>query len=304
MAVEERFPRKVDQADRLRRMMAGRDLRLPRSAPQAHVIAVTSGKGGVGKTFVACNLAIALAARGHRVVLFDVDMGLANADIVLGLDVQATWADMLGGRRNLDEVVIDGPGGIAFVPGASGIAHAADLSEFERHRLLAAMRRIESDYDVAVLDCGAGISRNVVAFAAAADTVLVVASPEPTALTDAYATIKVFAQVWDSGGEGVVPGAVGVVVNQADSRGEARATYERLAETAARFLHLPVLDHGYVLRDDHVSAAVRQRRPLMLRYPRSPAGSCLLAVAGRLSREIGRRPAERGLFYRVMNLFL
>lgn len=297
------FPR-ADQADRLRRMMAGRHPRLTAAtASRAHVIAVTSGKGGVGKTFVACNLAIALAARGHRVVLFDVDMGLANADIVLGLDVQATWADMLTGRRELHEVTVEGPGGIAFVPGASGIARAADLSEFERHRLLSAMQRIESDYDVALLDCGAGISRNVVTFAAAADTVLVVASPEPTALTDAYAAIKVFAQVWESGaGDG--PGTVGVVVNQADSRGEARATYERLAETAARFLRLPVLDYGYVLRDDHVPAAVRQRRPLLLRYPRSPAGSCLLAVAGKLSRELGRRPAERGLFYRVMNLFL
>jgi flagellar biosynthesis protein FlhG len=294
-----------DQAERLRELMTGQSASPAPGESGTHIISVTSGKGGVGKTFVAANLSIALAARGHRVVLFDMDLGLANADIVLGVDAVGTWSDVLAGRRTIDDVIVQGPGQIAFVPGASGIAEVADLSEFERHRLLRAMQRIQQDYDVAVLDCGAGISQNVTAFAASADTILVVAAPEPTALTDAYATIKVFAQMTASVGRGTRDiGSVGVVVNQAHSKREAKSTFERLAGVSARFLHLPVADYGYILQDDHVSMAVRQRSPVILRYPRSSAGACLMSVAGKLSREIGQPEAQNGLFYRVMNMFL
>ena len=164
---------RFDQASRLRRMVD----ETPGRGSSTHIIAVVSGKGGVGKTLIAANLAIALAAREHRVILFDMDMGLANADIVLGVEPSCTWADVLTGRRALEEVICPAPGEIAFVPGCSGTARAANLSEFERHHLLAAMSRIEQSYDVMVLDCGAGISRNVVGVAASADSVLVVTTP-------------------------------------------------------------------------------------------------------------------------------
>ncbi|NLX22867.1 MAG: MinD/ParA family protein [Phycisphaerae bacterium] len=293
-----------DQASRLRRMMAG-DAEVDAARRSAHALAVVSGKGGVGKTFVASNLAIALAARGHRTILFDMDMGLANADIVLGVEPVGTWSDVLSGRRALDEIIVEAPGHVSFVPGCSGVTELANLSEFERHRLLAAMRRVEARYDVMVLDCGAGISRNVVAVADLADTVLVLATPEPTALTDAYAMIKTFAQErqWGSSDRAALA-SIGLVVNNAISRREGRDTYERLAGVAARFLHLPVADLGYILRDDHVPAAVRQRRPVILGYPRCSASSCLLALAGRLSREMGRPEASQSLFYRVINLFV
>ena len=270
----------------------------------AHVIAVVSGKGGVGKTFISANLAIALSARSHRVILFDLDMGLANTDIILGVEAGGTWPEALSGRRSLDEVIVQGPGDIAFVPGASGMANIANLSEFERHQLLAVMEEVESRYDVCVLDCGAGISRNVVTLAASADTILVVTTPEPTAITDAYATIKAFAQERQCAADPGIGGSIGVIVNQALSRREGRDTYERLANVAARFLHVPVIDYGYILGDEHVPAAVRQRRPVLLGYPRCAASSCLMAVAGRLSRELGRPEARQSLFYRVINLFI
>lgn len=296
---------RLDQASRLRRMMAAPEATAPPDHPAAHVIAVVSGKGGVGKTFISANLAIALSARGHRVILFDLDMGLANTDIILGVEAAGTWPDVLGGRRSLDEVVVSGPGDIAFVPGASGMANIANLSEFERHQLLAVMEEIESRYDVCVLDCGAGISRNVVTLASTADTILVVTMPEPTAITDAYATIKAFAQERQcSASDAGLGGSIGVIVNQALSRREGRDTYERLASVAARFLHLPVIDYGYVLGDEHVPAAVRQRRPVLLSYPRCAASSCLMAMAGRLSRELGQPEARQSLFYRVINLFI
>ncbi len=295
---------RADQAHRLRQLMTGPAPSSPAASRRAHLLAVASGKGGVGKTFLAVNASIALAARGHRVVLFDVDMGLANADILLGVEPRATWADLLAGRRTLDDVLVDAPGGIGFVPGTSGVDRLANLSEFERHKLLAALRRLESECDVLVVDCGAGISHNVVTFAAAADTILVVATPEPTSITDAYAMIKTFAR--DAAGRSDAHPAptLGVVVNLADSRSEARETYDRLAGVAAQFLHIPVLDFGYILRDDHVPAAVRGCRPLILSHPRCAASACVAAAAARISRELGKPDAAPGLFYRVMNLFL
>lgn len=282
--------------------MARRGMEPTANSSCAHVIAVTSGKGGVGKTLVAANLAIALAARDHRVVLFDMDMGLANADIVLGLEVGHTWSDMLSGRRRLEEVMIDAPGRITLVPGASGVARLANLSEFELHQLRSAMEEIEHRFDVVVLDCGAGISRNVLGFASMADTLMVISTPEPTALTDAYAMIKAFAQS-DPDARGPAA-SLGSMINMADSRREGRETYERLAGVTARFLHLPLTDCGYVLRDEHVAAAVKQRYPVILKYPRCSASACLMATAARLSRDIGGASTRQSLFYRVMNMFL
>ncbi len=295
----DRHDRRTDQAHQLRQLMASN--RAAQTRRQAQVIAVTSGKGGVGKTLLAANLSIALAARGHRVALFDMDMGLANADIVLGVDAMYTWRDLLAGRRSLEEVVVQAPGGIALLPGASGVSQMANLSEFERHQLVAAAERAAGSYDVVVFDCGAGISHNVVSVASFAETILVVATPEPTAITDAYAMIKAFAREPRSNG---CAATIGVIVNLAESRREGRDTYERLAGVAARFLHVPVGDYGYILRDEHVPAAVRQRSPVILRYPRCSASTCLMVSAERLSRELGRPEEHRSLFYRVMNMFL
>ena len=302
MIGRDRQARRADQAHRLRQWASLRGPRGRRARAPTHVIAVTSGKGGVGKTLVAANLSIALAGRGHRVILFDMDMGLANADIVLGVEATCTWRDVLTGRRTLDEVIVPGPGEVSLVPGASGVAELANLSEFERHQLTVAMQQIEDRYDVVVLDCGAGISHNVVGFASRADTIMVVATPEPTAVTDAYAMIKAFAQ--EPVHSDRPASSMGVMVNLADSRREGRDTYDRLAEVAARFLHLPVSDYGYILKDDHVPAAIRQRCPVVLRYPRCSASTCMVAAAARLSREMGQPEADRSLFYRVMNLFL
>jgi len=306
MAKQNQYGKRVDQAYHLRQLVSqSNSAAIEETGSCTHVIAVVSGKGGVGKTLAAVNLSIALAARNHRVILFDMDMGLANADIVLGVEAACTWSDVIGGKRTLDDIIIQGPGEISFVPGSSGVTHLANLSEFERHQLKLAMRSIENRYDIVVLDCGAGISKNVIGVAASADTILVMATPEPTAVTDAYAMIKALACNTDGGIYARDPaGSIGVMVNMAESRREAKETYDRLASVAARFLHVPVSDYGYILRDDYVSTAVRQRCPVILRYPRSSASSCLMATAIKLSRELGQPEVSKSLFYRVMNMFL
>lgn len=294
-----------DQAQRLRHLVLQSEQGPQAGASRAHVISVVSGKGGVGKTLISANLAIALAARGHRVALMDMDLGLANADIVLGVDATCPWSEVLSGKRSVDDCIIEAPGGIALIPGASGVARVANLSEFERYQLFSLMERVESRYDIVVLDCGAGMTQNVIALAASADTILVVATPEPTSITDAYAMIKTFSRMSREEGSADHPvGSLGIIVNNADNRREGQDAFERLAGTAARFLHIPVSDYGYILRDDHVPAAIRQRRPVVLRYPRSPASACIMASATKLSAEIGRPTAGRGLFHRVMSMFV
>ena len=282
-------PQTGDQAARLRALVKGHT-----GGPAT--VAITSGKGGVGKTSLSVNMSICLAARRMNVVLLDADFGLANADVMLNLPSRANLSHVLSGRCELDEIIIPAPGGFRLVPAASGLMQMADLSTFERHRLLELLSIIERQADLLVLDCGAGISRNVVTFAAAADICLVVTTPEPTSITDAYATVKVVSQESPES-------CIGLVVNQCESRTEAQETYQRVAGVADRFLGFALEDFGYILSDDCVGMAVRQRMPLMLRYPRSSSAACISAIANRIGRNLSRGQGPKGFLQRVASMF-
>ncbi|UCE60320.1 MAG: MinD/ParA family protein [Phycisphaerales bacterium] len=279
-----------DQATRLRALMR-------RKARRPVTLAVTSGKGGVGKTNVAVNLSICLAAEGMRVTLADVDLGLANADLLLNLQPRCTLSHVLGGVKTIEEVCVDGPGGLRFVPGASGRRDLANLTEFDLRGLMAQLRESNGNADIVVLDCGAGISRNVVAFAQVSDYVLVVTTPEPTALTDAYATIKVLHR------EGYA-GRLSSFINIAESRVEAQTAYRRLAGVAKRFLDCTVADDGYMLHDSKVELAVQERCPFVIRYPESNASACIVALTGKVRDECVDRTDGGGLLKRVAGLFI
>jgi len=283
----------ADQAAALRELVSSR--REPRR--RGRMIAVTSGKGGVGKTNVAVNLSICLAARGLRVVLVDVDMGLANADLLLNARARHNLSHVVSGICPIEQAGTRTAARVLFVPGGSGIADLADLSAFDRQNVINQIRSLETDCDALVLDCGAGISDNVLSFARAADVCLLVTTPEPTALTDAYALVKVLV---NSGWTG----AIRLLVNLVESRSEARQVHGRLTTVATRFLKYPIADAGYLVQDSHVELAVRQRCPFVLRYPRCPASACMTAVAGRFA---GARKASGGpakLFRRVVGLFV
>jgi len=281
---------RVDQASRLRALVEG-------SRTNTFTVAITSGKGGVGKSNTAVNLSICLAAKGVRAVLVDLDMGLANADLLMNLPVTHTLADVLAGTHTLDDVCQVGPGGFRFVPGASGIEELANLSEFDRQGVISQLHELETSADIVILDCGAGISRNVVGFALAADQAMVVTTPEPTALTDAYATIKTLhAQGFT--------GKVTAFINMAQSRAEARATYERLSRVAGNFLNYSVAYAGYMLHDTVVEQAVRQRMPFVMRHPDSNASACIAAVADDLVKQCRGQREGGGFFRRVVGLFV
>ena len=279
-----------DQASRLRELTGQR-------AASARTLAIVSGKGGVGKTNVAVNLSICMAARRHRVTLIDLDMGLANADLLLGLTPKYTLAHVLTGARTLEEITLTAAAEVRFIPGASGLENLANLSEFERQNLLRQLQSLESNTDMLVFDCGAGISRGVMRFAQSAQRVMVVTTPEPTSMTDAYATIKTLAREHYRGG-------VGLLVNKAAHRVEAEATFRRIAEVAKKFLNYSIANSGFVMQDMCVVQAVRARSPVVLRFPHCSASSCFAAVADALAAESAVVSRRTGFFQRVAGLFV
>jgi flagellar biosynthesis protein FlhG len=274
----------VDQATQLRR--------LARQTTGATVIAVTSGKGGVGKSNIAVNLAIKLATSGKEVVLLDADLGLANADVLCNIDLPSNLSHFIARRKELAEVMVEAPGGFRLIGGASGLARMADLSDLDRQRLVTALADLELRTDVIVIDTGAGISPNVLSFTRGADQILVVTTPEPTAITDAYAVIKVISRESPDR-------PISLLVNQAQRPDEGRLVYERIAKVAKQFLSVQVLDAGFVPSDPEVPAAVRRRTPFLIASPRCPASQALGQLAMRLQRGIG--PAAPGGFFNRMS---
>ncbi len=250
---------------------------------RARAIAVASGKGGVGKTNLAVNLGIALVRLGRRVILVDVDIGLANADVLLGIQPRFNLGNVLAGEVGALDALVPCPGGIQLLAGSSASSFS-DLSEAERSFLSSSFRQLEACADFIIIDTGAGISRNVIEFCRASEEVLVVTTPEPTAITDGYALVKAIAR--EKG-----HGRIRLVVNQALDRVEAGRVSERLRAVSRRFLGIEVDNLGYVLLDERVRAAVRRRKPFVLETPRAPAAVCIRGIAERILGEPALAPA-------------
>ena len=228
------------------------------------VIAVTGGKGGVGKSNVSVNLSIALAEMGRRVVLMDADLGLANIDVLLGITATNNINNVLAGECSLREVLVNGPGGIKIVPASSGTQHLTQLSPLEHAGLINAFSELSNDLDVLVIDTAAGISEQVVSFVRAAQEILVVVCDEPTSITDAYALIKVLNKTSDLY-------RFRILANMVRSENEGRNLYNKLSKVTERFLEVALQYVGSVPFDESVRRAVQRQRPVMEAYPRSKA---------------------------------
>ena len=253
------------------------------SAPRARALitAVTSGKGGVGKTFVAANLAAALARQGERVLVLDADLGLANLDVVLNLAARITLHDVFTGRATLDEALQAAPGGFSVLLAGSGLVEYSRMTPEVRDKLLDVIAQVRPRFDHVLLDTGAGISDVVLFTVSLADEVLIVATPEPTSLTDAYATIKVLAATQPAR-------PMRLLVNQTQRRGEGRAVCAQLQQVLDRFVNSAMVQPlrlallGEVPLDPAVRGSVQRRQLLLESLPGSPAAVALAAAAARL----------------------
>lgn len=241
-------------------------------ATPVQVIAVTGGKGGVGKTSVSVNLATGLAAIGKRVVLLDGDLGLANVDVLLGLSPRYTLAHVLSGERTLDEILVKAPQGFHIVPSASGAADLAGMGGAGHLGLVQAFSTLAARLDVLIIDTAAGIAPGVLQFSQAAQHVLIVVCDEPASLTDAYALVKVLSR-----NHGVKH--FHVLANMTRTPADGLAIYRKLERVAGRFLDV-ILDYvGEIPDDDRVRQAIRAQRPVLEAYPASPAGRAFKKLA-------------------------
>ncbi|MEJ1464890.1 MAG: MinD/ParA family protein [Candidatus Sedimenticola sp. (ex Thyasira tokunagai)] len=243
----------ADQAAGLRRMINPEPVR---------VIAVTGGKGGVGKTNVSVNLAVTLADIGKRVMLLDADLGLANIDVMLGLHPEYDLSHVLNGERNLEEVVIDGPSGIKVVPGASGVQQMAELSEAEHAGLISAFSEVGADLDILIVDTAAGISDTVISFSRAVQELIVVVCDEPASITDAYAMIKLLNREYNVD-------RFHILANMTRHPQEGRNLYNKICRVTDRYLDVMLSYMGSIPYDESLLKAVRAQKPVVHAYPRS-----------------------------------
>lgn len=262
----------------------------------ATILAIASGKGGVGKTNIAANLGICLAASGKKVVLFDADMSLGNLDVLMNFTSKYNISHVLNGQRTIDEVIHCCEDGLEIICGASGIEDLAELSEFQRRRLISELTKLQSRNDAIIIDTAAGISKSVVAFCLASDHALIVTTPEATAITDAYAMIKVL--VGNS-----FAGRISLIVNMADSAASGRKIYQQVASVARRFLDAEVDCAGVLVWDERLRRAVRMRKPVVLAYPHSKITSSIVALAAKLAEGMAVRADNESFLRRIVNWF-
>lgn len=273
----------MDQAYKLRKLVQhkqggklNRDGETAGRGKNARVIAVSSGKGGVGKTNLTVNLAIALAQQGQKVLIIDADLGMANVNLVLGSGARYNLLDLIRGEASLEEILAEGPCGIKFLSGGSGMEELANLTNSDLERILERLASCEAFADIILIDTGAGLSKNVMHFLTAADEVILITTPEPTAMTDAYAIMKACCH-YDLSEESLY-----LVINRVTDRNEGRVVTEKMVKAAERFLHLKLTFLGEIEEDRNLVKAVKMQTPLLLSYPNASAAKGIIAIAASL----------------------
>jgi flagellar biosynthesis protein FlhG len=263
---------------------------LGQKGSEPRIVAVTSGKGGVGKTNIVANLSVCLSELGKKVVVLDADFGLANLDVLLGLTPKYHLGHVLYGNKTLTEIMVQGPKGIRIIPASSGLQRMSELTLAQRNHLVESFANLDSDTDYFIIDTAAGISRNVIHFLLSAQEVIVVSAPEPTAIVDAYAVIKIIlAEDHDKN--------IKVLINSADRSDDAHEVFCQINSVVKRFLNREVDYLGHIERDSHVPQAVRSQMLVTHRYPNAPASRCFYDLARRIAHQNVPPPSADGLVW-------
>jgi flagellar biosynthesis protein FlhG len=287
-----------DQAEKLREMMRNKKaLEKPvslQSGKKTRIITITSGKGGVGKTNVSVNMALAYARLGKKVVVMDADLGLANVNVMLNLIPKFNLYHVIRKQKTMREIILDTEYGISIVAGASGFSKIANLNEEERQEFIDELETL-STVDIIIVDTSAGVSNNVLDFIAAADDAVIITTPEPTAITDAYGIIKIIATEIDNLNMGLK-----LVVNRVKSAANAKKVADRMTGIAGQFLNLKVEYLGFIYDDSMVSQAVIRQKPFMVLDPKCKASQCVQHIVGRMEKSDVR---ESGGFGKMIKRF-
>ena len=247
------------------------------------VIAVSGGKGGVGKTNISVNLAVSLAEIGKRVMVLDADLGLANIDVILGLHPKFDLSHVLRGEKDLDEIIIEGPEGIRLIPGASGIQHMAELSPAEHAGIISAFSETASDIDTLIVDTAAGISDTVISFTRASQEVIVVVCDEPASITDAYAIMKLLNKEYGNM-------RFRILANMVRTAQEGRDLYNKMCAVTDKYLDVMLSFMGAIPYDDNLKKAVKSQKPVVTAFPRSKAAQAFKNLA----RKVDTWPMPQG----------
>lgn len=245
---------------------------------KTRIITITSGKGGVGKTNISVNMALAYAKLGKKVIVLDADLGLANVNVAMGIIPKYNLYHLIKKQKAMEEIILDTGYGVKIVAGASGFSKIANLSEEERGALVQELSKL-AWADILIIDTSAGVSNNVLSFIQAADDVIVVTTPEPTAITDAYGIIKIISTELDN--EGI---ALKLVVNRAHSVMEGKSVGEKVTRIVGQFLNLKVDYLGFVYEDTAVSSAILKQKPFMLSDNKGKAAICIRHIVSRLEK--------------------
>lgn len=276
----------MDQAEKLRKMVKQQGT--PRRT--ARVITVTSGKGGVGKSSIAVNLAISLSRLGKRVIILDADFGLANVEVMLGIRPQYNLADLMFRGKTLTDIITPGSENIGFISGGSGIQELTNLTRDQIVYLIQKLVELDERADVIIIDTGAGIADSVLEFVAASSEVLLIATPEPTSITDAYALLKTLNRKSDFSLQDTV---IKMVANRVDTYEEGKELYDKLSLVVNRFLSLKLEFLGALPQDSIVSKAVMKQKPAIVLYPNSPFSKKLLEFSNILCENEMDIPHEK-----------
>ncbi len=288
----------MDQATNLRQMVEfesqntykqnkNRTVESGIKAKGPRVIAVASGKGGVGKTNIVVNLAIACRRAGNRVLIFDADLGLANIDIIFGLNPKYNIENIINGEKDLSQIIVKGPEGVDIIPASSGVQELTQLTEGQKLNLLNEFDMLDRMYDLLLVDTGAGVSSNVIYFNLAAEERMIVVTPEPTSVTDAYAFIKIL--YFKHGIKNFY-----LLLNMVNDEKEAKSVYGKFTKVVNRFMNGISIDYaGFIPRDNYLMEAVARRKPVMCAYPEAASCNSFILLADYLSKK-GKNPQIDG----------
>jgi flagellar biosynthesis protein FlhG len=267
-----------DQAAELRAMMQNRNQTTSAKTHGTRIIAITSGKGGVGKTNLAVNMAIAYAEAGKKVILIDGDLGMANVNVLLNVVPSQNLLHVITQHKSISDIILDTDYGIKFIAGANGFSRIANLSDTELDYFVKEFSQL-SNADIIIIDTGAGITNNVMSFVAAADEVYVVTTPEPTAITDAYGIIKIIATELTNSNINMK-----LLVNRVHSAEEGKRISDRIINIAAQFLNYKIDYLGFIYEDAIVTSSVLRQKPFIVSAPQSKPAQCVRHIVGRIEK--------------------